>query len=49
MVGYLIAILVILVIIIIGAVLLCRRQKRRRADSEVRIAESVTRAAQPTM
>lgn len=46
MVGYLIAILVILVVIIVGAVLLYRRQKRRRADYDVRITESVARAAQ---
>lgn len=49
MVGYLIAILVILVVIIVGAVLLYRRQKRRRADYDVRITESVTRAAQLAM
>ena len=46
MVGYLIAILVILVVIIVGAVLLYRRQKRRRTDYDVRITESVARAAQ---
>lgn len=49
MIGNVIAFVVIMAIIVIGAVLLHRRQKRRRADYEVRITESVTRAAQLTM
>ena len=46
LVGNLVAFFVIVAVTVIGAVLLYRRQKRRRADYDMRITESATRAAQ---